>query len=63
MFGLGYLFASRVALVKERMHQAELVAFLLLAGLGMAWSTVRRRRGARLVAVRPAAAPGYRRGA
>jgi len=49
VFGLGYLFASQVVLVKERMHQAEFAALLLLLGLGLAWSTVRRKRGARLV--------------
>jgi len=55
VFGLGYLFAAQVVLVRERMHQAEVGAILILAGLGLAWSTVRRQRGARLVlTARPA---------
>ena len=60
VFGLGYLFAARIAEVKRGLHEAELVAGLLLLGLGLAWATVRRRRGARLVLIHPprAAAPG-----
>jgi membrane protein DedA with SNARE-associated domain len=60
VFGLGYLFAARIAEVKQGLHEAELVAGLVLLGLGLAWSTVRRRRGARLVLIRPprAAPPG-----
>jgi membrane protein DedA with SNARE-associated domain len=57
MFGLGYLFASRLAEVKAGLHQIELGAALLLLGLGLAWSTVRRKRGARLVLTRPLRAP------
>jgi membrane protein DedA with SNARE-associated domain len=57
VFGLGYLFASKLAEVKRGLHEAELVAGLLLVGLGLAWSTVRRTRGARLVLI-PPAAPG-----
>jgi membrane protein DedA with SNARE-associated domain len=57
VFGLGYLFASRLAEVKAGLHQIELGAALLLLGLGLAWSTVRRKRGARLVLTRPLLAP------
>ncbi len=53
VFGLGYLFASKIAAVRQGMHEAEIVALLLLAGLGMAWSTVRRKRGARLIVAGP----------
>jgi membrane protein DedA with SNARE-associated domain len=59
VFGLGYLFAAHLAEVKQHLHQAELAGLLLLVGLGLAWSTVRRKRGARLVLTRPLrAAPG-----
>ncbi len=60
VFGLGYLFASQIADVKRGLHEAELVAGLVLLGIGLAWSTVRRKRGARLVLIRPppAAPPG-----
>jgi membrane protein DedA with SNARE-associated domain len=59
VFGLGYLFASKLAEVKRGLHEIELVAGLLLVGLGLAWSTVRRTRGARLVLIpHPPAAPG-----
>jgi len=51
VFGLGYLFASQIADVKRGLHEAELVAGLVLLGLGLAWSTVRRKRGARLVLI------------
>lgn len=50
-FGLGYLFASQLALVKERLHLVELAGLLLLVGMGLAYSTVRRKRGARLVLI------------
>jgi membrane protein DedA with SNARE-associated domain len=49
LFGLGYLFASHLGTVKARLHDAELIGFLLLAGIGGAWTAVRKRTGPRLV--------------
>ncbi len=48
VFSLGYLFSSQLQAVRHRLHEAELVGLLLLLAFGLAWSVVRRRRGARL---------------
>ncbi len=53
VFGVGYLFAAHLGVVKQRLHQAEFVGFMLLVGLWGAWAAVRRKRGARLVLTRP----------
>jgi membrane protein DedA with SNARE-associated domain len=58
LFGLGYLFAAHLGVVKSRLHQAELVGLLLIVGVGGAWTAVRRKRGARLVLTRVPRAPG-----
>lgn len=55
VFSLGYLFSSQLQAVRHRLHEAELVGLALLLAFGLAWSVVRRRRGAR---VEPAAGPG-----
>ncbi len=48
VFSLGYLFASQLQTVRHHLHQAELIGLLVLLAFGLAWSVVRRRRGARV---------------
>lgn len=55
VFSLGYLFASQLEAVRHRLREAELLGLALLLAFGLAWSVVRRRRGAR---VEPAGGPG-----
>lgn len=55
VFSLGYLFASQLETVRHHLRQAELVGLAVLLASGLAWSVLRRRRGARVERV---AAPG-----
>jgi membrane protein DedA with SNARE-associated domain len=55
VFALGYLFASQLQAVRHHLREAELIGLALLLAFGLAWSVVRRRRGARVERV---AAPG-----
>jgi membrane protein DedA with SNARE-associated domain len=51
VFSLGYLFASQLQAVRHWLRQTELLGLLLLLVFGLAWSVVRRRRGARVARV------------
>lgn len=58
VFSLGYLFASQLETVHRRLREAELLGLALLLAFGVAWSVVRRRRGARVERVATDAGPG-----
>ena len=48
VFSLGYLFASQLETVRHHLRQVQLLGLLLLLCVGLVWSVLRRRRGARV---------------